>query len=55
VLAYSSKLGRVAFSTVAPLSLVDVLVTDAPVGHSTVLDLAAAGVDITVAKVVDAQ
>lgn len=55
VLADSSKLGRVAFSTVAPLSSVDVLVTDAPADHPTVLDIAAAGVDITEAKVVGAQ
>jgi DeoR/GlpR family transcriptional regulator of sugar metabolism len=55
VLADSSKLGRVAFSTVAPLSSVGVLVTDAPADHSTVLDIAAAGVDITEAKVVEAQ
>jgi DeoR/GlpR family transcriptional regulator of sugar metabolism len=52
VLADSSKLGRVAFSTVAPLSSVDVLVTDAPADHPTVLEIAAAGVDITEAKVV---
>ena len=55
VLADSSKLGRVAFSTVAPLSSVDVLVTDAPPDNPKVLDIAAAGVDITEAKVVDAQ
>ena len=55
VLADSSKLGRVAFSTVAPLSSVDVLVTDAPADNPTALDIAAAGVDITEAKVVDAQ
>jgi DeoR/GlpR family transcriptional regulator of sugar metabolism len=48
-------LGRVAFSTVAPLPSVDLLVTDAPADHPTVLDIAAAGVDITEAKVVDAQ
>jgi DeoR/GlpR family transcriptional regulator of sugar metabolism len=55
VLADSSKLGRVAFSTVAPLTLVDVLVTDAPADHPTVLEIAAAGVEITEAKVADAQ
>ncbi len=32
VLADSSKLGRVAFATVAPLSAIDVVVTDAPGG-----------------------
>jgi DeoR/GlpR family transcriptional regulator of sugar metabolism len=51
VLADSSKLGRVAFSTVAPLSAVDVLVTDAPAAHPTVKDIAAAGVDVAEAKV----
>jgi DeoR/GlpR family transcriptional regulator of sugar metabolism len=55
VLADSSKLGRVAFSTVAPLSAIDMLVTDAQADNSTVLDIAAAGVDITEAKVADAQ
>jgi DeoR/GlpR family transcriptional regulator of sugar metabolism len=55
VLADSSKLGRVAFSTVAPLSFVDVLVTDAPADHPMVLEIAAAGVEITEAKAVDAQ
>jgi DeoR/GlpR family transcriptional regulator of sugar metabolism len=50
VLADSSKLGRVAFSTVAPLSAVDVLVTDAPAAHHTAQEIAAAGVSIVEAK-----
>jgi DeoR/GlpR family transcriptional regulator of sugar metabolism len=52
VVADSSKLGRIAFSTVAPLSAVDVLVTDAPADHPEVLGIAAAGVDIVQAKVI---
>jgi hypothetical protein len=32
-----------------------VLVTDAPADHQAVLDIAAAGVEITEAKVVDAE
>lgn len=55
VLADSSKLGRVAFSTVAPLSSVDVLVTDAPGDEPTVMDIAAAGVGIVEAKPLEAR
>jgi DeoR/GlpR family transcriptional regulator of sugar metabolism len=50
VLADASKLGRVAFSTVAPLSVVDVLVTDAPADHHVTQEIAAAGVSIVEAK-----
>jgi DeoR family transcriptional regulator of aga operon len=51
VVADSSKLGRIAFSTIAPLSAIDVLVTDAPANHPAVGEIAAAGVDIVEAKV----
>jgi DeoR/GlpR family transcriptional regulator of sugar metabolism len=50
VLADASKLGRVAFSTVAPLSVVDVLVTDALADHHAAQEIAAAGVSIIEAK-----
>jgi DeoR/GlpR family transcriptional regulator of sugar metabolism len=50
VLADVSKLGRVAFSTVAPLSSVDVLVTDAAAEHPVAQEIAAAGVSIVAAK-----
>jgi DeoR/GlpR family transcriptional regulator of sugar metabolism len=50
VLADASKLGRVAFSTVAPLSAVDVLVTDAPAEHPVAAEIAAAGVTLVGAK-----
>jgi DeoR/GlpR family transcriptional regulator of sugar metabolism len=50
VLADATKLGRVAFSTVAPLSSVDVLVTDAPEQHPEAAEIAAAGVSILEAK-----
>jgi DeoR/GlpR family transcriptional regulator of sugar metabolism len=46
VLADTSKLGKVTFSTVAPLSAIDALVTDAPAGNPDVREIAAAGVDI---------
>src|ERR1700677_431423 len=46
VLADVSKLGRIAFATVAPLSAVDALVTDAPAGHAVVREVAAGGTDI---------
>ena len=46
VLADESKLGRVTFSTVAPLSAVDVLVTDAAPDHPVVVQAADAGVKI---------
>jgi DeoR/GlpR family transcriptional regulator of sugar metabolism len=51
VVADDSKLGRVAFSTVAPLSAIDVLVTDAPASHQSVMEIAMAGVDVVHAKV----
>ena len=54
VLADSSKLGRVAFATVAPLSAVDAVVTDASAAHQTVGELAAAGAEVIEAKVADA-
>jgi len=54
VVADASKLGRVAFSTVAPLSAVDVLVTDAPATHQALGDLAGAGVEVVEAKVLGA-
>jgi DeoR/GlpR family transcriptional regulator of sugar metabolism len=54
VLADSSKLGRVAFATVAPLSAVDAVVTDAPAAHRAARDLAAAGAEVIEAKVPDA-
>jgi DeoR/GlpR family transcriptional regulator of sugar metabolism len=50
VLADSSKLGRVAFATVAPLSAVDVLVTDAVAEVPATAAIAAAGVQIIEAK-----
>lgn len=50
VLADAGKLGRVAFSTVAPLSVLDVLVTDAPAEHPEAAEIAAAGVRIVEAK-----
>jgi DeoR/GlpR family transcriptional regulator of sugar metabolism len=50
VLADRSKLGRVTFSTVAPLSDVDTLVTDAPVDAAQAADLAAAGVEVIQAQ-----
>jgi DeoR/GlpR family transcriptional regulator of sugar metabolism len=50
VLADSSKLGKIAFATVAPLSAVDALVTDAPAGHATVREIAAGGTDIIAAS-----
>lgn len=50
VVADASKLGRVAFSTVAPLSAIDVLVTEAPAGHPALGEIAAAGVEIVEAK-----
>ena len=54
VLADSSKLGRVAFATVAPLSAVDAVVTDAPAAHQAVSELVAAGAEVIEAKVPDA-
>jgi len=54
VLADSSKLGRVAFATVAPLSAVDAIVTDASAARPAVGELAAAGAEVIEAKVPDA-
>ena len=51
VLADSSKLGRVAFATVAPLSAIDIVVTDAPAAHEAVGELVAAGAEVIEAKV----
>jgi DeoR/GlpR family transcriptional regulator of sugar metabolism len=50
VLADASKLGRVAFSTVAPLSAIDTLVTDAIASLPLVTEIVAAGVDVVQAK-----
>jgi DeoR/GlpR family transcriptional regulator of sugar metabolism len=50
VLADASKLGRVAFATVAPLSAIDVLVTDAAAVVPATAEIAAAGVEIIEAK-----
>lgn len=49
VLADSTKLGRVTFATVAGISEIDTLVTDAPLDDGTVMDLARAGVEIITA------
>jgi DeoR/GlpR family transcriptional regulator of sugar metabolism len=46
VLADETKLGRVAFATVAPIARVDVLVTDARRDHPIVVQAADAGVEI---------
>lgn len=46
VLADESKLGRIAFATVAPLSRVDVLVTEAAPDHPVVAAAADAGIEI---------
>ncbi|MGH3262899.1 MAG: DeoR/GlpR family DNA-binding transcription regulator [Trebonia sp.] len=55
VLADSSKLGRVAFATVAPLSAVDAVVTDAPAARQPAGELAAAGAEVIEAKVPDSS
>jgi hypothetical protein len=54
VLADGSKLGRVAFATVAPLSAVDAVVTDASAARQPAGELAAAGAEVIEAKVPDA-
>jgi DeoR/GlpR family transcriptional regulator of sugar metabolism len=54
VLADGSKLGRVAFATVAPLSAVDAVVTDTSAAHQAVRELAAAGAEVIEARVPDA-
>jgi DeoR/GlpR family transcriptional regulator of sugar metabolism len=46
VLADSSKLGKVTFSTVARLTEIDTLVTDAPASDPTVADAARLGIEI---------
>lgn len=53
VLADSSKLGRVTFATVAPLSAIDAVVTDAPAAQQAAGELAAAGAEVIEAKVPD--
>jgi DeoR/GlpR family transcriptional regulator of sugar metabolism len=62
VLADGSKLGRVAFATVAPLSAIDTVVTDAPADRGSlgpvgslgaVGELAAAGAEVIEAKPAD--
>jgi DeoR family fructose operon transcriptional repressor len=55
VLADSTKLGRVAFATVAPLSAIDAVVTDAPAGHQAVGEIAAAGTEVIEAKVAEGE
>jgi DeoR family transcriptional regulator of aga operon len=55
VLADETKLGRVTFATVAPMSVVDVLVTDAPADHPVVVQAADAGVKIVHAAVADQE
>lgn len=50
VLADSSKLGRVAFATIAPLSAIDALVTEAHGERAALGDIAAAGVQVISAK-----
>lgn len=55
VLADSSKLGRVAFATVAPLSAIDAVVTDVLSGRQQAGELAAAGAEVIEAKVPDAD
>ncbi|HEV2428010.1 MAG TPA: hypothetical protein VGS61_07310, partial [Acidimicrobiales bacterium] len=55
VLADASKLGRVTFATVAPVDVVDALVTDAPFDHPVVVELVTRGVDVTCVGPVDAQ
>jgi DeoR family transcriptional regulator of aga operon len=49
VVTDSSKLGRVAFAQIAPLDVVDELVTDDGAGSDAIRDLTEAGVNVTVA------
>ena len=44
--ADQAKLGRVHLVNIAPLEAVDVLVTDAPADHPTVLDVQTAGAEV---------
>jgi DeoR family transcriptional regulator of aga operon len=46
VLADATKLGRIAFASVAPLSCVDVIVTDAAFDHPVLVAAAAAGIEL---------
>jgi DeoR/GlpR family transcriptional regulator of sugar metabolism len=46
VLADATKLGHIAFASVAPLSCVDVIVTDAPFEHPVLVAAAAAGIEL---------
>jgi DeoR/GlpR family transcriptional regulator of sugar metabolism len=48
-LADSSKLGRSGFTTIVPLSQVDVLVTDAAAPPDMLAQIRAAGVEVIVA------
>lgn len=48
--ADASKLGRVHLVSIAPLSEVDVLVTDAPADHPTVLDARAIGPEVVLVQ-----
>ena len=50
VVADSSKLGEVCFASIAPLSVVDILVTDACADPKTLEQLAANGVEVIVAQ-----
>lgn len=51
VLADESKFGRITFATIAPLSRVDVLVTDASPDHPMVAQVAEAGVEVIHAEI----
>jgi DeoR family transcriptional regulator, aga operon transcriptional repressor len=49
VVTDSSKLGRVAFAQICPVSAIDELITDGGAGASAIRDLTDAGVLVTVA------
>jgi DeoR family transcriptional regulator of aga operon len=49
VVTDSSKLGRVAFAQIAPLTVVDELVTDGGAAPDAIRELDEAGVEVTVA------
>ena len=55
VLADETKLGRVAFANVAPLSRIDVLVTDAKPGNPVVTAVEDAGAEIVFVNVPDQE
>jgi DeoR/GlpR family transcriptional regulator of sugar metabolism len=55
VLADSSKLGKVTFSTVVRLTEIDTLITDAPATDPTVADAARLGIEIITAPVASAD